>query len=229
MVADVPPVPAPQTIQAGSGSGSRAIWCEDRFGDVVVAAPVGGAFGQAELIEMASAARGVPSRARVHLGRIVDEVAGAAERLARAAILRGAVQAGITATKGRPSRRANQASEIAVLPEEASTTVWPCAQATVAQRVQEQRAREPVLETAGRVRGLVLEVEARCPGKPGRSSCSRWVSAERAASRSSVASAAWRPVALRVAAAGREGGRGRGRECHGLRTSARTRAARKSK
>src|SRR3546814_1857343 len=30
----------------------------------------------------------------------------------------------------------------------------------VAQRVQVQRAREPVLEAAGRVRGLVLEVEA---------------------------------------------------------------------
>ena len=38
---------------------------EDRFGDVVVAAPVGRAFGQAELVEVAGAARGMPgARAR---------------------------------------------------------------------------------------------------------------------------------------------------------------------
>jgi hypothetical protein len=57
--------------------------------------------------------------------RVVDQVAHAAERLATSRILRGAVQAGITAVNGKPSRRANQASEIAVLPEEASTTGWP--------------------------------------------------------------------------------------------------------
>jgi len=39
-----------------------------------------------------------------------------------ASIFAGAVQSGITAVNGSPSMRANQASEIAVLPEEASTT-----------------------------------------------------------------------------------------------------------
>src|SRR3546814_7220240 len=34
---------------------------DDRFGDVVVAAPVGGAIGQAELVEMAGAPRGMRS------------------------------------------------------------------------------------------------------------------------------------------------------------------------
>ena len=41
------------------------------------------------------------------------------------AILRGAVQVGMTAVNSSPSRRANQASEIAVLPDDASTTRWP--------------------------------------------------------------------------------------------------------
>jgi hypothetical protein len=40
-----------------------------------------------------------------------------------AAILVGEVAAGITAIKGKPSKRAKEASEIAVLPEEASTMV----------------------------------------------------------------------------------------------------------
>src|SRR3546814_5497060 len=42
-----------------------------------------------------------------------------------ASILAGAVVAGITAVNDSPSRRATHASEIAVLPDEASTTAWP--------------------------------------------------------------------------------------------------------
>src|SRR3546814_3312920 len=53
----------------------------DRFGDVVVAAPVGGALGQAELVEMAGAPRGMPGGAFVDLRGVVDEVAVAAKRL----------------------------------------------------------------------------------------------------------------------------------------------------
>src|SRR5690606_28988803 len=53
----------------------------DRFGDVVVAAPVGGAFGQAELVEVAGALCGVPGGAFVDLRGVVDEVAVAAKRL----------------------------------------------------------------------------------------------------------------------------------------------------
>src|SRR3546814_15390754 len=54
---------------------------DDRFGDVVVAAPVGGALGQAELVEMAGAPRGMPGGAFVDLRGVVDEVAVAAKRL----------------------------------------------------------------------------------------------------------------------------------------------------
>ena len=75
------------------------------------------------------------------------------------AILRGAVQAGITATNGRPE----QAREPRLGDRGAARRCidhgLALAQAAVAQRVQEQRARQPVLEAAGGMRGLVLEIE----------------------------------------------------------------------
>src|SRR5690606_41294603 len=54
---------------------------DGRFRGVVVAAPVGGACGQAELVEVAGALRGVPGGAFVDLRGVVDEVAVAAKRL----------------------------------------------------------------------------------------------------------------------------------------------------
>src|SRR5207342_1752798 len=55
--------------------GFAAHLLQDGFGDVVVAAPVSGAFGQPELVEVAGAVCRVPRGACVHVGRVVDEVA----------------------------------------------------------------------------------------------------------------------------------------------------------
>src|SRR3546814_8778379 len=52
---------------------------DDRFGDVVVAAPVGGALGQAELVEQAGALRGDFPRARLRAGLRAGELAVAAQ------------------------------------------------------------------------------------------------------------------------------------------------------
>src|SRR3546814_7175294 len=54
---------------------------DDRLGDVVVAAPVGGALGQAELVEEAGAARGDFPCARLRAGVGAGEFAVAAERV----------------------------------------------------------------------------------------------------------------------------------------------------
>ena len=51
----------------------------DRLGDVGVAAPVGGALGKPELVQVAGAARRVPGGARLHLRGILDQVAAPAE------------------------------------------------------------------------------------------------------------------------------------------------------
>jgi hypothetical protein len=54
---------------------------EDRLGDVVVAPPVGGPLGVAELVQVVPAALvGQPVRLDVHLARVVDHVATAAGR-----------------------------------------------------------------------------------------------------------------------------------------------------
>src|SRR3546814_12384907 len=53
---------------------------DDRLGDVVVAAPVGGELGQAELVEEAGAARGDFPSARLLAGIGAGEFAMAAER-----------------------------------------------------------------------------------------------------------------------------------------------------
>ena len=52
---------------------------EDRLGDVVVAAPVGGALGVGELVQIVPAGLlGQPLRLGVHLRRLRDEMATAA-------------------------------------------------------------------------------------------------------------------------------------------------------
>ena len=79
------------------------------------------------------------------------------------AIFSGLVVAGMTATNGSPSMRAKYASLTAVDPLEASTTVRALGDLPVAQRVEEQRPRQPVLEAAGGVGRLVLEVEVDAP------------------------------------------------------------------
>jgi hypothetical protein len=97
---------------------------EDRLGDVVVAAPVGRALGVRELVEVvaaALAASAVPRR-RSWSGR--RRRGGSDRRGTRSArSSRPLVERGMTATNGRPSSRAKYASETAVEPDEASTTV----------------------------------------------------------------------------------------------------------
>jgi hypothetical protein len=61
---------------------------DDGLGDVVVAAPVGGALGETELIQMAGPPCGVFGSARMDLTRIVDQVSGASECLQIAVIWR---------------------------------------------------------------------------------------------------------------------------------------------
>src|SRR5690606_41156051 len=69
-----------------------------------------------------------------------------------AAIFSGDVEAGITATNGSPSRRAKYASDTAVEPLEASTTVLPaCSQPLAsAYRNSERRSEEHTSELQSR-------------------------------------------------------------------------------
>ncbi len=78
MVALVPPVPAPTTIQRGTGWRSQRHLLEDALRDVVVAAPVGGALGVGELVHVVAAAvlRQL-LRHRVDLAGAVDKMAAA--------------------------------------------------------------------------------------------------------------------------------------------------------
>ena len=131
---------------------------EDGFGDVVVAAPVGSALGQAELVEETGAVAGDVARARLRAFAIGGEFTAPAERAHRFD-LRGCGRR----RHHRGERQAEQAREPGFGDRGAAgggiDHRLPLAQAAIAQRVQEQRTGEPVLEAAGRVRGLVLEIE----------------------------------------------------------------------
>jgi hypothetical protein len=98
---------------------------EDRFGDVVVRPPVGGALGIGELVdEVPAVLTGQAFGLGVDLRRILHQMALATvERDLRDLFLE--VVAGITAMNGKPSMRAKYASEIAVEPLDASITGAP--------------------------------------------------------------------------------------------------------
>ena len=124
MVAEVPPVPAPQTTQDGAGCGSCAS-CPRIDSAMLLLPRQSVARSASPNWSRKQAPSAAISRARC-CGQVPGSVNSQRPPSARtASILGGAVHAGITATKGSPSRRANHASEIAVLPEEASTTVCP--------------------------------------------------------------------------------------------------------
>jgi hypothetical protein len=79
---------------------------ENAVGDIVVAAPIGGAFGIGELIHvMAAQLLGQTRGLAVNRARAVDLVALPAQRL-DGGDFSGAVLRGTTAIKGRPSIRA---------------------------------------------------------------------------------------------------------------------------
>ena len=156
---------------------------EDRFGDVVVAAPVRRPLGIGELVEVVAAGLGGEPPA---LG--VDP-RGSSTKWQRPpwnSIL-ATLSAEVAARHHRHERQAQQPGEIGLgnrgrarggLDERR-----PRPDPAVAQPVEEQRARQPVLQAAGGVGRLVLQVQVdpRCAGSSTRI---RWVSAERAKSAS---------------------------------------------
>ena len=137
---------------------------EDRLGDVVVAAPVRRALGVGELVEVVPAAR----RPRA-AGPRRTIVRGSSTKWQRppwasiSAIFSGLVDAGITATNGRPE----QAGEVRLGDGRRAAGGLddrrPLGDPAVAEAVEEQRAREPVLERSRRVDRLVLQVEVDPP------------------------------------------------------------------
>ena len=89
MVALVPPVPGADHDPARDRVPLARHLLEDRLGDVVVAAPVGGPLGIGELVEVVAAALvGQPARHVVDLAGVVDEVALAALALDQGDLLR---------------------------------------------------------------------------------------------------------------------------------------------
>src|SRR3954454_4942764 len=136
---------------------------EDGLRDVVVAPPVGGAFGVAELVEVVAAALGrEPSGLVVDVGRPVHEGAPAAVELDQRDLLRAGRgghhrderqpehpgEVGL-ADGGRPAGRLHDRAALGDL--------------AGAQPVEEEGAGQPVLEAPGRVGGLVLQVEIDAP------------------------------------------------------------------
>ena len=139
---------------------------EDAFGDVVVAAPVGRAFGIHELIHEIAALR--PRKVHggvVHLGRAVDEMALAAIELD---------QLDLAARRRfrhhRDERQPQHPREIGLRDGGAARRRLDhrltFGKLAVAKRVKEERPRQPVLEAAGRMGAFILEIEIDA-GKPG--------------------------------------------------------------
>ena len=136
---------------------------EDRLRDVVVAAPVGRALGEGELVEEVSAALGrQPLRLVVHRRRVVDQVTRRSLGLDQRDLL--------GARAGRhhgDERQAEEAREVGLGDGRRAggglDDRRPFDDPAVAQAVQEQRACEPMLERSGRVHRLVLEVQVDVP------------------------------------------------------------------
>ena len=161
---------------------------EDRLGDVVVAPPVGGPLGVRELIDVQTTAlRREPRRFGVDGRGVGDDVAPTSLLLDQGQLLR------------RDGRRddgdegqVEHASEVRLADRRGSGRGLDDRDALVdppvAEPIEEQRARQPVLQRARRMGGLVLQVEVDAPGRtaagtsPGgcppsvarRLRCSRW-------------------------------------------------------
>jgi hypothetical protein len=141
---------------------------EDGLRDVVVAAPVGGALGVGELVHVVAVAL-----ARQALGLGVDLVAPLDEVAAPAVEgdLRHLGRRGAARHDGDEGQ-AQQAREVGLGHRRAARGRFDdrgaFADPAVAQRVQKQRACQPVLEAAGGVGGFVLEVDLHRPARAGR-------------------------------------------------------------
>ena len=179
MVALVPPVPAPTTIQRGTGCRSRAIWV-NMLGNVVVAPPVGGPLGIGELVHV------MPARLRrhgagcgIHLTRTLHQMAAPTVKLesaqssrARCCAASPPQTAGPAAAQSRPRS----------LPWSRSTPPPPsspsCSQPL--HSAYKQRPRQPVFQAArGCVDSSLRYRSMPCAAKAGRRSGIRWVSALR--------------------------------------------------
>ncbi len=131
---------------------------EDRFGDVVVAAPVRGSFGERELVEVETTGRlGQPGGHRVHRGWVIDEVAAATFPLDERDLL------GAHRPRHHGDERQTQHPGEVGLADRRRTRRGlgngrPGLNLSIAQGVQEQRSRQPMLQRSGGVRRFVLQV-----------------------------------------------------------------------
>jgi hypothetical protein len=135
----------------------------DRLGDVVVAAPVRRPFGVSELIHVMTAGfLGESRRDLVQRPGVVDQVTAAAL---------GLDQADLLATRGarhdRDERHPDQLGEVRLGDRRRAAgrldhrTARP--DPAVAQGVQEERPGQPVLEAAGGMGRLVLQIQVHAP------------------------------------------------------------------
>src|SRR5262249_55179683 len=131
---------------------------EDRLGDVVVAAPVGGAFSERELVEVvAGALVGETAGLVVDGGGVVDQVAGASLGLDQGDLL-------LTGGGGhdRDERQPQEPGEVGLGYGGGAARGLDDGRAladpAVAEAVEEERAGEAMLQRPGRVDGLVLQV-----------------------------------------------------------------------
>ena len=132
---------------------------KDRFGDIVVAAPVGRAFGIGELVDV-MALQIVRQRlgGRIDLTRRVYEMAFAAVEGDRVDLgLRGAARNHCDETQAQHAREIGfgHGGRAARCLDHRSAFADPA----VAQAIKEQRPGKPVLEAAGRMARLVLEID----------------------------------------------------------------------
>jgi hypothetical protein len=141
---------------------------KDAFGDVVVAAPIGRAFGKGELVHIvATALVSQALRLAIDGGGIGHLVALPAQRLDRGDLFSG--RAGRDHGDERQAQHARNSFRYGGGAGRGLDHGGAFADPAAAQRMEEQRARQAVLEAAGGVAALVLEIDGN-PGSAGRSS-----------------------------------------------------------
>ena len=136
---------------------------EDRLGDVVVAAPVGGPLGVGELVHVVAVATG-----REPAGLVVDRAGGLDQVAAAALALDQPDLVGRRAGRHhRDERQPEHAGEIGLGHRGRAGRRLDhrgaLGQPAVAQRIQEQGSGQAVLQRAGDVGRLVLEIEIDAP------------------------------------------------------------------
>ena len=151
--------PRPTDDPAGNGVLLRRHLRENALCDVIVAAPVGRALGIGELVEiMAARLRCEPMGDVIYGARIVDRVNLAAVKADRVQLGRGG-----RGGHDREEAQAQHPCEIGFADRGRSRRgldhAGIRADPPVAQRVKEQRAGKPVLQTAGRMAALILQVQ----------------------------------------------------------------------